>query len=167
MCSVFAALLIGVVCIFTGSHIVEKESLNELRYLTENQAYKLEAPFEVIEKSANDMSYVISNMADIKKIKGDSFYSANYIEQLNNIIKKFSNCHNNLLGIYLYLVPEYDFNKKQNTYFYAKSSLSGIMKRQKVEENKEAFLKNFYIDDKKIDSYDDILKIEKAIFVYC
>ncbi|HBG48710.1 MAG TPA: hypothetical protein DDW90_04265 [Cyanobacteria bacterium UBA9971] len=146
ICSVFAALLIGVVCIFTGSHIIEKESAKKLKYLTENNAYKIEIPLEIIEKTSANLSYIISHMVYTKKIQGDSPYSVDYVEELDAIIKKFSTGHSNLIGIYVYLTPEYSFDKKQNTYFYAKSSLTDTIKKQKIEKEKEAPLKKFKKD---------------------
>jgi len=137
ICSVFAALLIGVVCIFTGSSIIEKESTNKLKYLTENNASKIEIPLEIIEKTSDNLSYIISHMAYTKKIRSNSSYSVDYVEELDAIIKKFSTGHSNLIGIYVYLTPEYSFDKKQNTYFYAKSSLTGTLKKQKIEKFEE------------------------------
>jgi len=143
---VFAALLIGVVCILTGSYIIEKESLNKLKYLSENQAHGLENYIETLEKTADDLSYIISNTADIKKTKGDSFYNVDSVEQLESVIKKYSNRYNDIIGISFYLFPEYSFDKKQNTYFYAKSSLKGVLEKQKVEKNEEIYLKNICIN---------------------
>ena len=151
ICSIFAALLIGLVCIFTGSYIIEKESLNKLKYLIENRSYQIEEPFEIVEKSADNLSYILSNMAYAKKINGNSHYSANYIEQMDSIIKKISNCHNNLIGIYVYLNPEYSFDKEQNTYFYVKSALKDTLKKQKVDKDIKDNLKNLYINIKKDD----------------
>ena len=150
ICSVFAALLIGVVCIFTGSHIIEKESANKLKYLTENNAYKIEIPLEIIEKTSDNLSYIISHMAYTKKIQGDSPYNVDYVEELDAIIKKFSACHSDLIGIYVYLTPEYSFDKKESTYFYAKSSLKGVIKKQKIEKDKEDPLKKFKKDTEKM-----------------
>jgi hypothetical protein len=160
LCSVFAALLIGVVCIFTGSYIIEKESLNKLKYLTENQAYKIESSFGIVEKSADNLSYIFSNMAYTKKTKGDSSYSIDYTEQMDNIIKKFSIRHNNIIEIYVYLNPEYSFDKKQNKYFYAKSSLKEAIKKQVVDKKTEFYFKNLYSNNKKIDDYDNVIKIK-------
>ena len=157
MCSVFAALLIGVVCIFTGSYIIEKESLNNLNYLTEKNSYKIEAPLEVMEKTIENLSYILSNIASTKKVEDDF----SDIEQLDNIIKRFSNSHNDLIGIYIYLAPEYSFNKKHNTYFYAKSSRNGTLQSQKVEKDKDDYLKTLLIDDKTINNYNEFLKLAK------
>jgi len=142
---ILSALLIGLVCISTGSYIIEKESLNKLKYLSENQTNVIESHIETLEKTADDLSYVISNMAYTKKLKGESFYSSNYVEQLKSVIKKVSDRYGDIVEISLFLTPEYSFDNKQNKYFYAKSSINDTLKIQKTEKNNEKIhFKNNY-----------------------
>jgi len=140
--SVIVSFLVAFVCIFTGSSIIKKESLAKLNYIVEQNTHTIEIPFQLFEKSSDNLSQIISNLIEIKQNKIDYLIKNGYKKQLDNEIRKFFTTNENIEQIYLHLDKKYSLSPLKNEFYFDNKQFENF--NPKNSENL-FFQKQFYL----------------------
>jgi len=116
--SIIISFLVGFVCIFTGSTIIKKESLSKLNYIVEQNTHIVEIPFQLFEKSSDNLTQIISNLIQIKQNRKDYLVKNGYKAQLNSEIRKFFTTNENIEQVYLVLDKDHSLNPPKTEFYF-------------------------------------------------
>ncbi|OPJ54976.1 methyl-accepting chemotaxis protein [Alkalithermobacter paradoxus] len=106
LCSIFIASLVGGVSVLRTRSMIEEYAQKELRYISENKGYEFENIMDNISSSVERLGDTALNLFDINEFNQNESYLREYINEMDSIIKRYSENTKETFGAYIYLNPE-------------------------------------------------------------
>ncbi len=157
MCSIGISSIVGIVSLFIGNQVINKEATEKLAYMSESNAKKLSRKFEISEGRMNDLSFDVLSTFNFEELKKDPEYLKKYKEFLTPIIKNYSQSDKSCLGVHIFLNPE--LTGQANDISFADSNNNGVFEIQ-PEVPKE----QYNTENKNMSWYYEVIKQKKGLW---
>ena len=127
-CSIFIAIVIGVVSIKDSTKVADANSKERLALIGEDKKEELNNKISNIEQSVKTLSDIaLDNIGDVQRFKTDTAYVKEYEEKIEGIAKKFGENTEGAITFYVRFNPE--FTEPTSGLFYSKNTLNSEFKK--------------------------------------